>query len=337
MNILVIGYGSIGKRHAGNVATAGHVPILVRHNPENPNQNGFREYLSVEKALAGENTIDAAIVCSPTSRHRHDALALIANDVPFLLEKPPTEDLSQTLEVRKRIKECQFTCYDLAFTLRYYPVLKAIKAFLPQIGPLYFARIAAGHYLPAWRPNVDYRTTSSASQALGGGVHIELVHEIDYCIWFFDVPEQVVGKVDKVSNLEIDSADICSALLQYSNGFVVEMHLDYLSHKPKRGCMIVGQNGTLEWEMDKKVVNYYEPECKDVTIVYQLPDDYDFNACYQDELEHFINIVKGKASPRVDIDAGVQTMRVVDAITRSSILHQWVWVDRDPGQEKDDE
>lgn len=331
MNILVIGYGSIGKRHTGNVAAAGHVPILVRHSPTAPNQNGFREYLSIEKALATEDTIDAAIVCSPTSRHRHDALTLIANDVPFLLEKPPADDLAQTLEIRKRIKESQFTYYDLAFTLRYYPVLKTIKAFLPQIGPLYFARIAAGHYLPAWRPGVDYRTTSSASKALGGGVHIELIHEIDYCIWFFGVPEQIVGTVDKVSNLEIDSVDVCSALLQYSNGFMVEMHLDYLSHNPKRGCMIVGQNGTLEWEMDKKAVNYYEPGYKDATTVYQLPDDYDFNACYQDELGHFINIVQGKASPRVDIDVGVQAMRVVDAIARSSTLHQWVRVDGEPG------
>ena len=76
MNILVMNYGSIGKRHAQNVKALGHNVVLLRHSKNNPNTDGLKEYHLFEEAIENEE-INAAIICSPTSKHFDDVLLLI--------------------------------------------------------------------------------------------------------------------------------------------------------------------------------------------------------------------------------------------------------------------
>ena len=192
MKILVIGYGSIGKRHAMNVKAAGHEAILLRHSKDNPNNDGLKEYYSFEETVTVEK-INGAIVCSPTSQHLHDVELLVQHKIPFLLEKPPATDLKSTLVMKKLLQDNGFGNYDIGFNLRYYPPLQFIRDFLPELGKIYSSRIYAGYYLPNWRKDIDYRETSSARKELGGGVHVELTHEIDYLLWFFGLPERVLG------------------------------------------------------------------------------------------------------------------------------------------------
>ena len=80
MKILVIGYGSIGKRHAMNVKAAGHEVILLRHSKDNPNSDGLKEYYSFEEAAASEE-INGTIVCSPTSKHMNDVELLVQGEL----------------------------------------------------------------------------------------------------------------------------------------------------------------------------------------------------------------------------------------------------------------
>jgi len=324
VKILIIGYGSIGKRHAANFKAAGHEVVLLRHSKENPNKDGFREYYSFEEAFAGKKT-SGAIVCSPTSRHLPDVEELVSHRIPFLLEKPPADSLKSTLSMEKLLRESNFTNYDIGFNLRQYPALRFIKNFLLELGPIYSARIAAGYYLPDWRKGIDYRDTSSASRELGGGVHIELVHEIDYLLWFFGYPERVTGYVNKISNLEITTDDICAAILKYRNGSIVELHLDYLSHRYLRSCQIIAENGNLEWDMNSGAVLSTMKGQKTARQVFTLSPNYDFNDTYIVEMENFINVIQGKAEGTVSISDAVETMRVTEAICVSSETEKWVY------------
>ncbi|KAF0135218.1 MAG: oxidoreductase domain-containing protein [Candidatus Saganbacteria bacterium] len=319
MRFVVIGFGSIGKRHTNNLLAVGSQVVLLRHgaSPEK-NEMGLPEYYSFDELFTNEKTIDGAIICSPTAFHQHDVAELIERSIPFLLEKPPTQDLPATQQLMCLLDKNQFTKYDIAFNMRYFPVLRFIKDFLPQLGKMYSAKIWAAHYLPYWRKNVDYRQSSSANKELGGGVHLEMIHEIDYLIWFFGLPIKVFGYVNRISDLEISTNDICSAILEYESGAVVELHLDYLSQKRLRGCQIIAENGTLEWSIEDNQVNLFGKTDGLTKIVFSLPVNYDFNNTYQLELKNFMEIIEGKSNSRVDIKTALNSMRVVEAIKQSS-------------------
>jgi len=318
MNFLVIGYGSIGRRHTKNLIYLGHEVILLRHASKKLNERGLQEYYSLEDAVNTEKKIDGAIICSPTSNHHQDALKLLSYQIPFLLEKPPADNLENTISLQKELMQSDFNCYDIAFNLRYYAPICFIKNYLKEIGNIYSARISAGSYLPNWRENIDYRETSSASKNLGGGVHYELIHEIDYIIWFWGLPDKVMGYVNKISNLEISTMDICAAILVYNKGFIVELHLDYLSHKNLRGCQIIGQHGTLEWSVNDNQVFEYNNNSNQPKSIFSFPKKYDFNETYIDELNHFIGIIRDEKKTNVTIDDSVQSMLVLNAIVESS-------------------
>ena len=117
MKFLVVGCGSIGKRHAQNVKALGHNVVLLRHSKNNPNTDGLKEYHLFEEAVENEE-INGAIVCSPTSKHFDDVQLLIKHKIPFLLEKPPTPDLDSTLSLQKLLTDNNFLKYDIAFKLR---------------------------------------------------------------------------------------------------------------------------------------------------------------------------------------------------------------------------
>jgi len=326
MRILVIGYGSIGKRHAMNAKALGHEVILLRHSRSNPNNDGLKEYYLFEEVIKNEE-INGAIICSPTSKHLDDVELLVRHKIPFLLEKPPTADLESTLSMRKLLQNSGFNKYEIGFNLRHYPALQFIKDFLPNLGEIYCSRISAGYYLPNWRKNVDYRETSSAKRELGGGVRIELIHEIDYILWFFGCPERVVGYVNKISNLEISTEDICAALLKYEDDSIVELHLDYLSHRYLRGCQIIAENGTLEWDMNTGRVYYFGKNKEMPEDIFSLDSNYDFNDTYIRGLGNFIKTINGKIKSKVTIEDAVDMMKVLEAIKISSEKEKWTYLE----------
>jgi len=329
MKILVIGYGSIGKRHAKNIRSSGHNPILLRHTRTEPNKEGIKEYYSFNDLLANEGHIDGAVVCSPTSMHLQDVKLLLKEDIPFLLEKPPASDLASTIEMAAIIKEKVFEKYDIAFNLRYHPVLRFLKGFLPNVGRIYASNIYVGYYLPYWRPDIDYRETSSAKKELGGGVHIELAHDVEYALWFLGFPESLTGYVNRVSSLDISTDDMCSAILQYRDGSVAEIHLDYLSQKYLRGGRVIAENGTLEWEWDGTggKVAYFSKEKRTSEDIFVMQKGYDFNSTYTEELENFIGIIKGTNSSMVNIETALNTMKVIGAVEKSAYEKRWISLD----------
>lgn len=325
MKFLIIGYGSIGKRHANNVISLGHDVILLRHTHGAENREGFREYYSFDELLKSNDAPpDAAIVCSPTSSHLDNIKILVQYGIPFLLEKPPTADLDSAKELQNLLNTKGFLKYDIAYNLRYHPLLLFIKNILPEVGSVYSTRVYVGYYLPYWRDGIDYRQTISAKKELGGGVHVELAHEIDYLLWMLGCPERVTGFANKASKLEISSEDMCSAIFMFHDGSMAELHMDYLSHRYLRGGQIIAENGTLEWDLKSGIVTYYDKRKQNTEEIFRLPSDYDLNDTYIKELNNFIKIIDGTSSHVVNIDIALDTMKVLAAIEASTKNESWV-------------
>ena len=151
------------------------------------------------------------------------------------------------------------------YNFRFLPSLIEFRKQLQakKIGDIYLVRSEVGQYLPSWRPESDYKNGVSANKSLGGGVLLELSHEIDYLRWIFGPVNWVFSHISKKSDLDIDVEDSVDVIMGFK-GFdlsegeaTVSLTMDFLRHDISRKCMVIGEKGTLLWDGVLGKVDYF--------------------------------------------------------------------------------
>ncbi|MCF8003018.1 MAG: Gfo/Idh/MocA family oxidoreductase [Chromatiaceae bacterium] len=320
----LIGLGSIGRRHLRLLkALRPQIEVtLVRsgqgaHWPEEA--LATRVVGSLEQALA--SGIQGAIIASPAPLHIPQALALLRHGLPLLIEKPLATNLNRVDQLQSLTNQQQATIL-MGYTLRYSPAAQQFRQFLStgDLGNLLAAQIDCGSYLPSWRPEQDYRQSVSARADLGGGVLLELSHELDYAQWFFG-PLTLVGAVLRNSGtLGIEVEDTADLLLQGRDGLPVAIHLDFCSRQPRRRCILQGQHGRLEWDAMTHQVTWSpargEPE------QWSFPQDRD--TPYRAQLAHFLACIEQGAAPLVTLEDGIAALALVEAARCADQQHRQI-------------
>ena len=221
---LVIGYGSIGARHARVLAADLGLEVAVVSRRE---LDGVHHFPGVAAAVAGFAP-HYAVVATETARHAETLRAL--DDAGFagrvLVEKP----LFGTSEGTYRPANPEVR---VGFNLRFLPVLGELRRETAGES-LLTVSARCGQWLPDWRPGRDYRTTSSALRAAGGGVLRDLSHELDLVTWIAGPWRRVAAAGGRVSELEIETEDLMMLLLECGDGVHAEIHLNYLDRDAER-------------------------------------------------------------------------------------------------------
>ena len=239
-SILLIGYGSIGKRHARNLIEMGLTPFILTKHPDDLNAT----FLNDVSELGGRN-IEYCIICSPTSEHLDSlkkCLSLKHGPKKILIEKPLEATYAKGIQVKKISEKFDVEIF-VAYNLRFLEVFKTIRGFLEKNKGIRIVEIVAGQDLKEWRSARDYTRSYSAHREQGGGVDLDLSHEIDYVLWLFG--DKIIDKMmyrKKISDLEIDSPDIFKLFLRYER-FVVDVTLDYIRKPKTRYIRIICENG----------------------------------------------------------------------------------------------
>ena len=245
MKVGLIGFGSIGKRHVNNLLELGVKEITLMRDKGRGNEHGLKEVYDFDTFL--ESDFDFVIVSNPTTFHAGTLKPLIRNNMNLLVEKP----LVYTPDEYSELKE-MLTSYTgkgmIAYNMRFHPCIVKVKEILEKkiTGDVYSARLFVGQYLPEWRPGTDYRTGVSALKELGGGVVLELIHEIDLALYLFGKPATgIFSFAGKASSLEIETEDISEILWRSRENTIVSVHQDYLSRHYMLYIELFGGNGTL--------------------------------------------------------------------------------------------
>jgi predicted dehydrogenase len=207
----------------------------------------------------------------------------------------------------------------VGYNLRFHPPLAALREAIcsGRIGRVVSIRAEVGQYLPDWRPGRDYRGTQSAHQSRGGGLILELSHEIDYPMWMLGDIGSVVAKAGKASDLEIDTDDVAELVVTFAGGAIGSIHLDMVQRRPRRLCRVVGTEGTLEWEASSDSVRFFS--AADRTECDLWPGGpCDRNEMYLRELRHFLDCAAGRCQPAVTGEDGRRTLRVALAAAASA-------------------
>jgi len=318
MRIALVGLGSIGRRHLGNLrALAPHAEIAVVRRARGDDgvpEGADRVLFSLDEALAAKPEL--ALVCGPTSTHVDVGLACLRAGANLFVEKPLGVDAA-SVRVLVDAAASAGRALTVGYNLRFLPSLRALRAALldGSIGRPMSLRAEVGQYLPEWRPERDYRETNSARAAFGGSVEFELSHEIDYVRWLLGEPISVDALLARTSDLEIDVDDTAELLLRFGNGCIASLHMDMTQRAPTRTCRIAGTDGTLLWDGIVGEVRRYRPGEGWSTM---FTGDGDRNAMYRDEMADALASVRGESGALASGHDGLRVVEIAQAARRAS-------------------
>ncbi len=235
---LIIGFGSIGRKHADLLHTMDDISQITLLS----SQEGlpYQTIKSLDDAL--DINPDYIVVASPTSNHFAQLEFLEQNlkGKKILVEKP-------LFDSSARLRVANNEIY-VAYNLRFHPLVQKVREVIAD-RKLWTVNAFCGSYLPDWRPGRDYRTTSSAQEALGGGVLRDLSHELDYIQWFVGQIQIDYAISKKVSNLDIDTDDLLLFSGRNDSGAHVLINLNYFTREPIRQIILDGDGVSIRGDL----------------------------------------------------------------------------------------
>jgi len=320
--ILIVGHGSTGKRHlllARNLFPNADIRVL-RHlkNKSTPeNSNGCFD--NIEDALSFDPQI--AVIANPATFHIEVAIKLTELGTHLLIEKPIAashESIQLLIDLSRKNKTILLVGYNLRFLSSLQEFRKALH--LQTIGKVLSVRCEVGQFLPSWRPNTDYRQTVSARSELGGGVLLELSHEIDYLKWIFGEVEWVTAILSQQSDLDIDVEDTAHLIFGFKANMtdkmqlIASVNLDFIRHDSTRSCTAIGDQGSLRWDGLAGTVEKFDLESKSWFEVFRDEE----KDSYVSEWKHFLKCISGNEKPFINGSDGLKVIDIIEAARQSS-------------------
>ena len=311
-NIAVIGLGNIATRHRRNLKLLFPEAKLIAMSASGrvPKELvGDSDHIAESINEIVQSEVQFAIIASPAPFHAQHAIPLIQAGIPVLIEKPVSvtqADAQALIDAEAKYQ----TPVAVGYCLRYLPSAQKVRQMLQEgvIGTLYNAFIEIGQYLPDWRPTKDYRETVSAKAELGGGVLLELSHELDYAQWILGslIPRHVILRASEELGLEVeDNADL---LMTTMKGAVVNIHLDFLQRKAHRKCRFIGSEGCIEWDLIQNEVVLIT--ARDKQVIYSAPE-WDKNKMYLEMVTDFIRKINGQPNQSITLQEAERTVGLI--------------------------
>jgi predicted dehydrogenase len=321
MHILIVGSGSVGRRHGRNLAALG-----ARISAVDPRADRLDEfagevdlvgrYLTLQEALAAAAGYDGVVIGSPPNAHVEQSLAALGAGLPILLEKPVSPDLASAEQLMAAAAESGVPVL-LGYTWRWWPPLRRVRELLAEgvVGRLRHVQFHMSAHLADWHPWEPYQAFFMASTALGGGALLDESHWTDLALWLFGKPATITADIAKLSDLDIDTDDNVDMLLTYEDGPRVTIHLDIYGRPHEKYIRFVGEQGTMLWTADpNRIAIGHEmtgwSTCEEFTC--------ERNDMFIAVAKEFIDVQKGAPVATCSLTDGVEVLRVIEAARTAS-------------------
>ncbi len=284
VKVAVIGAGSIGKRHAANLDRLGAEVQLIPWRAFSPDR------LRAEPGLG-------AVVIATATQIRLDLIAQCAEaGLPFYAEKPlawTPEDAAAIHEVAGPVAgRCM-----VGFMMRYHPIMRDLAR--RDLSQVYSFSFEIGHDVRQWRANWRF-ADSYAARPEGGGVLLDLSHELDMALALF--PALELGRCDSLGHARFPNVDFATtAQLAAPGGPMGQVEMDYLSPVSTRRAVLRGLDARIEIDFLRPAMSMIGPDGADETSY-----DFDRNDMFLDAMRDFLALVRDDAAsdnpllPRLD-------------------------------------
>lgn len=317
---LLVGYGSIGRRHLQNLHALGVDDWAVVHTgsgtlPLEP-PCPVRTYGDLQEALDAEAPA-FAVVANPTNLHVPTAVACLHAGASVLLEKPVAAALAEVGVLERAAADGPGRVL-VGFQFRFHSALRRIGELLGAgaVGAPLSARVIWAEHLPSWHPWEDYRRSYAARADLGGGVHHTISHPLDYLLMLFGEPISVMATLREDGPLGLGVPEAADVVARFAGGVAAQVHLDYWTRPTAHRVELSCTEGSIEWNYIAGTFRVWDAgteawhdevhpglECR--------------NELFVAEARHFLDVVDG-AAPFCTLRDGVNVVRLCAAIEASA-------------------
>jgi predicted dehydrogenase len=313
----ISGVGSIGARHARVLAGIDGVEVVV-FDPRIADPD-----LGVPITVVGsfdtllDSSLDGLVIATPDAHHADQAVAACERRLPVLLEKP----IADTLESGWRIANAAGstgTPVLVGYVLHYVTCMQRASALLTAgaIGrPVSFALM-----LGAYETLVVARSRFETDTF--GTLFVDYSHEWDYLRWLVGPVAGGYAIARTAGDLPLtQQPNVVDAVLRLADGTTGTAHLDYVQDPGARRFVIVGDRGTLHVDAQAGTVRITSSDpARELDETLTEVRDNSFRA----QGAHFVDVIRGGATPAVTVDDGLAALVVADALRRSVLEARWV-------------
>ena len=295
MKHFIIGFGSIGQRHANNLTRNGHEVFAFDICPK----TGFNTPVFTSIELGWEMDPDLVWVCTPTHLHSKYAIEALKRMHHVFIEKPVSNNLDSALEIKRTWdKMSTKRLIWIGCNMRFHTAVVELKNAINDglIGKPLIYRSHFSHYLPNMRQGADYREIYAADYSQGGGIVLDDIHDIDLALWFNGSVKKVSGAAVNSGMLDINAEDIANISLHHFNGLFSEIHMDFLRRDKSRGIEVTGEHATIEWRSIGKTpeiaeLTFFHPSKKSREQLWQMKDADNFNIMFEEQLRAILKAI----------------------------------------------
>ncbi|MBL9072471.1 hypothetical protein [Tabrizicola sp.] len=285
MRVLVIGSGSIGRRHHDNLEKLGAQSRLLSWREAGPGG-----------AVAAMDDVGAVVIATATNVRLPLIEAATARSLPIYIEKPlafrPAE-VEAIAALAAPVAERSM----LGYMMRYHPAVRALAG--SDLSDVFQFALTIGHDVTQWRANWRF-SESYAAKADGGGVLLDLCHELDLAACLF--PGLTVARVESLGHRAFPGVDFASRISLTRQGVVGDVSMDYLTPLLHRRTSLRGTERMHEFDFAAQVYRVIEPSGPRLL---DLP--LERNAMFLDAMRDFLALAFGGETsgnplmPRLDL------------------------------------
>ena len=317
--ILIIGKGEIAKRHykiLKELIPNAKIKFLIRKRKNKIFSSKYLYSLDEVKKFMPE----LGVIANPSSKHIKISEKLIDLDIKYLfIEKPISNYFDNA---KKFVSKCNkkninlFVGYNLKFTNSLIKIKKLIDNKI--LKNIFLVTIETGFNLKNWRKKKNYIDSVSSQKKLGGGVLLELSHEIDYLHWLFGKFEKIDAYFSKLSLLKLDVEDFVNLRVFFNKKFskkklFATLNIDFFRNDKVRKMTIISEKETLKWDGIKGEVKIYNEETKKWKYLYKNYND--LNESYIRQWKYFLECIK-KNFKNSSSKESLDTIRYINSIKK---------------------
>lgn len=279
-----------------NIPDIESISIISKQDVHHKIANNLEEVKSLDE-------FDYFVISSETHLHQQHLSYLNQNCSNKLIfcEKPLFHKLLKFQDLKNTV--------GIGYLLRFHPLIQKLKENISNKHVI-TSNFYCGQYLPTWRKGRHYTKGYSANKNKGGGVLLDLSHELDLIHWLLGPIESQVSISGKFSDLDIDSDDLLHMIAKTKHHNIINLSLDYISKFPKRNILMHTHEMSIDLDLIQDSLNIYDLSGK---LIESHSNKVDRNEVFTNMHLDFLNDRKVTST----YDDAFQIMELIDTIKKA--------------------